>query len=54
MKRRIENIEFAEEEKKERLHAALRGARLAGHVPMKAKEKLKVKKAARKAKKKPG
>jgi hypothetical protein len=39
-------MEFSEEEKKERLAAAIRGARLAGHVPMKAKAK----KAAKKAK----
>jgi hypothetical protein len=37
---------YTDEEAKDRLVAALRGARIAGHVPM--KEKPKVKKAAKK------
>jgi hypothetical protein len=43
--------QYSPQEAKERMKAALLGARLAGHVPMKAKEKPKVKKAARKTKK---
>jgi hypothetical protein len=35
--------EFSEQETRQRFVAALKGARLAGHVPMKAKEKPKVK-----------
>jgi hypothetical protein len=38
MKRRIPDTEFTEEKKKERMKAALLGARLARHVPMKAKK----------------
>ena len=43
--------QYSAEEAKDRLVAALRGARLAGHVPMKAKAKKEAKKA--KPKKKP-
>jgi len=40
--------QYSKEEAAQRLVAALQGARIAGHMPMKAK------KAAKKAKKKPG
>jgi hypothetical protein len=40
---------YSDQEAKDRLVAALKGARIAGHVPM--KEKPKVKKATKKAKK---
>jgi hypothetical protein len=42
--------DYSEQEARQRLEAALRGARLAGHVPMKAKKATKK----TKAKKKPG
>jgi len=42
--------QFSEEETKQRMVAALKGARLAGHVPMKAKKAAKK----TKPKKKPG
>ena len=42
--------EYSEEETRQRFEAALRGARIAGHVPM--KEKPKVNKAANKKSKK--
>jgi hypothetical protein len=43
--------QYSPEEAKERMTAALKGARLAGHVPM--KKKPKAKKAAKKSKSKP-
>ena len=44
------NDKYSDEEAKQRLVAALRGARLAGHMPMKAKKAAKK----TKPKKKPG
>jgi len=41
--------QYSDEETKQRMVAALKGARLAGHVPMKAKRK--AKKTAKKSKK---
>jgi hypothetical protein len=54
MKRRISETEYTEKEKEDRLHAALRGARIAGHKPMEdlIKKKPKAKKAAKKRKSK--
>jgi hypothetical protein len=47
MPKKVED-QYSPEEARERMMAALRGARIAGHVPMKAKPK--VKKVVKKAK----
>jgi hypothetical protein len=39
MKRRMEDTEYSDKEKEERLVAALRGSRITGHKPMKDKPK---------------